>query len=196
MSARALGPGTAVNIGYGKIWTSVARALCGYERLSSGSNILDYFRPLPDTAHPLTFHSALTQLSHRGVPVMPDLMTEFGRNENVRSNVHRRRRRVTKPSEQPNAVHDCLQYWMIIRTRRQILTPPYALYVRLTHPTLSCDACIAITTLRVLLPTYIYARLARHHVSITYIYTHPCCCCFEFSWALQFRSNSSYDLMQ
>jgi len=71
----------------------------------------------PDTAHPLTFHSALTQLSHRGMPVMPDLMTEFGRNENVRSNMHRRRRRVTKPSEQPNAVHDCLQYWMIIRTR-------------------------------------------------------------------------------
>jgi len=58
-------PGIAVIIGFGKTRTCVARAPCGLERLSSGLNILDRFRPFLDIAHPLTCPSAYLALKPR-----------------------------------------------------------------------------------------------------------------------------------
>jgi hypothetical protein len=81
---KSMWPGIATFVNYGKTWIAVARAPCGYERLSSGLNP----RPLPTsspTPHNRSRSLLPAQLSHRGVLVTPNLMTESGRSQNVRA---------------------------------------------------------------------------------------------------------------
>jgi hypothetical protein len=127
----------------------VARAPCGYDRLFSSLNT-STFCPLPNTVSCiwLMFSSARSALApRRASHAQPDDRV-WPKSE--RSSIVHRLAMMKKPFEQPNAVHFRLRSWMFNSSFMTDPTPPYALYA-LVSLTLSCDACIANTAMRVLL---------------------------------------------
>jgi len=89
---KSVWPGVATLVNYGKTWIAVARAPCGYERLSSGLNTFDHFiSPTPHT--PLTFPSVRSALILRRASYAQPDDRVWPRPQRSSTVHHRRRRR-------------------------------------------------------------------------------------------------------
>lgn len=101
----------------------------------------DYSRPLPTSyARSRAFPPTKALLPWRASRAQPDdkVWPKLERS----SIVLHRKNRLSKPI----AVHDCLQFWMIIQTTYRPLRLHMPFMCQFIPSALSCDACIPITT--------------------------------------------------
>ena len=112
------------------------------------------------------------------MPVTPDPMTESVEAWTFEQRVPSAT--TVKLFEWPNAVRVRLRPRILIQIRRQTFTLPYALYALVHYPYLSCDACIAITAVRLLLLICMPGWLVTFHCLLSLYPTS----CYRFKFHL------------